>query len=396
MNSIGKIKNDNILLLQGPVGYFFTKLSKEFEKNGANTFRIGLNKGDEFFSSKSNYTPYRGTPQDWQKFIYEYMKKNNINKIFLFGDCRFYQSIAIKVALSLEIKVFVFEEGYIRPDYITLERFGVNDNSHLCRNPDYFRQLEDKEIQQPQDTKTSSFNIWLSAIVYYFVANVFNHQYPHYIHHRNFSAFQEWIIGIKSLIKKPIYLYLDQKYIDSLKTNLSKKYFFIPLQTHNDYQILQHSKYSTLEKFIIEVLESYSKHCSKDISLVFKHHPIDRGRKNYTKFIKQQADILGIKANILIFHEIHLPTCLKNAIGTITINSTVGLSSIYHKTPTITLGNAIYNIEGLTNKNISLDEFWNNYKSPDMAIYRKYRNYIIEQTQLNGSFYGIMPNISFE
>ncbi|MEA3227879.1 MAG: capsular biosynthesis protein, partial [Campylobacterota bacterium] len=168
---------------------------------------------------------------------------------------------------------------------------------------------------------------------------------------------------------------------------LSGKYFFVPLQTHNDFQILEHSGYRSVEKFIIEVLESFAKNCSQDW-IVFKHHPVDRGRKNYKEFILDQATLLGIEKRVLVLYDTYLPDCLKNAKGTITINSTVGLSSITHGTPTITLGNAIYDIKGLTSKGVKLDDFWHKQKKPDKKLLEKYRSFIIKNTQLNGSFYG--------
>jgi capsular polysaccharide export protein len=124
---------------------------------------------------------------------------------------------------------------------------------------------------------------------------------------------------------------------------------------------------------------------------MFKHHPIDRGRKNYKNFICEQSRILGISDRVLVVHEVHLPTCLQHALGTVTINSTVGLSSLYHETATITLGNAIYDIEGLTNKNKKLKDFWKNPQKPDMNLLAKFRQHLISTTQLNGSFYGRMP-----
>jgi len=172
---------------------------------------------------------------------------------------------------------------------------------------------------------------------------------------------------------------------------LTKKFYFVPLQTHNDSQILIHSTYRSIEKFIIEVLESFAAYAPEGTWLVFKHHPVDRGRKNYRNFIIQQAELLGIDNRIFVIHDVHLPTCLKNAIGTVTVNSTVGISSLFHNTPTITLGNAIYDIEGLTCKGMKLDDFWKSQKLPDTVLFEKYRRYLIKTTQLNGSFYGKMP-----
>ena len=60
----------------------------------------------------------------------------------------------------------------------------------------------------------------------------------------------------------------------------------------------------------------------------------------------------------------------KNAIGTVVINSTVGISSLYHETPTICLGDAIYDIEGLTSLGLTIDEFWSEYKEVDTELFK--------------------------
>jgi hypothetical protein len=66
-------------------------------------------------------------------------------------------------------------------------------------------------------------------------------------------------------------------------------------------------------------------------------------------------------------------------------------NAIGYKIPTITLGNAIYDIKGLTSKGVKLDDFWSGYKKVDINLYQNFKNYIIKTTQLNGSFYGMMP-----
>lgn len=393
MNKVGDIKDKNILLLQGPVGPFFKKLDNQFKAKGAKTFRIGFNAGDCLFSNPDNYTAYKDTQENWQKFILEYLKINKIDKIFLFGDCRFYQNIAVKAALSLDREVYVFEEGYIRPHYVTLEKFGVNNFSHLSRNPDFFKKQEEIEIKKPEHASPNAIFNWGIVMTYYFVAKLLHFKYPNYKHHRNYSVIEEFFYGLRSLIRKPLYSFNDKKYNEKIKGHLSKKYFLVPLQTHNDFQILQHSGYGSIEKFIIEVIESFAKNANKEHWLIFKHHPIDRGRKNYKNFIFEQALEVGLQERILVIHDLSLPMCLQNALGTVTINSTVGLSSLYHEIPTITLGNALYDIEGLTCKGMKIDDFWKMYKEPDMELFRKYRSFIIDQTQLNGSFYGLMPEV---
>ena len=106
----------------------------------------------------------------------------------------------------------------------------------------------------------------------------------------------------------------------------------------------------------------------------------------------EQATLLNIEKRVHAIHDVFLPLCLKHTIGAITINSTVGLSAIGHNIPTIVLGDAIYDIKGLSNKGMSLKKFWHQHKKPDIELYKKFSQYLIKTTQLNGSFYGRIPD----
>jgi len=391
MNTIGSVKDKHILFLQGPMGTFFKKLDSSFRLQGAKTYRIGFNMGDQIFSYADNYTAFRDKPEVWTAYIEEFLCKHHIDKIFLFGDCRYYQNEARKIAFSLKIEVFVFEEGYLRPHFITLEKFGVNGFSHLSRDPNFYATQTSDDVPQPEHARNSKSKMILSSVVYYAVANICVSRYPYYRHHRDFSAVKEAFYGVRGMWRKGLFAISERKYPLMLFEKISKQYYFVPLQTHNDFQILQHSNYRSIEKFIIEVLESFAHHAPKKCYLVLKHHPVDRGRKNYASFIKEQSRLLNIEERVIVLHDVFLPLCLKHAIATITINSTVGMTSLAYNIPTMVLGDAIYDINGLTNKGMSLKKFWHQHKKPDSVLYAKFRQYLIKNTQLNGSFYGKFP-----
>lgn len=393
-NSIGDLNNKNILFLQGPMGGFFKQLDALFRQKGAKTYKIGFNAGDCLFSHRDNYIPYRGKREEWHAFVSEFITGHWIDQIYLFGDCRFYQRHAIAAAKELGVEVFVFEEGYVRPDYVTLERYGVNDYSMISREREFYDTLDLNLLSEPAPEPADFNQVQMvgSAVAYYSVSNLFFFLYPHYRHHREFSAIRELFYGARSLLRKWYYRWSERGYRERIENERSGSYFFVPLQTHNDFQILEHSGYGSIEKFVIEVLESFARCAPGEAWLIFKHHPVDRGRKNYRAFITNQARKLGVEKRICVMHDVHLPTCLRHARGTVTINSTVGLSSLYHGTPTITLGNAIYDIEGLTCKAMALDDFWHSQSAPDMELLEKYRRYLVLTTQLNGSFYGRMPD----
>ena len=397
MNRIGTVDNKNILFLQGPIGFFFRDLDLLFRTKGANTFKITLNTADWLFSNKDVTYPFKGKRDEWLHFIESFLKEKKIDKIFLFGDCRFYQNHAIRISMLLEIDVFVFEEGYVRPDFVTMERYGVNNFSKISRDPHFYTALDNSYLK-PADTLPAHpkySRMAFAAIFYYLVSHLFAFRYPHYVHHREPSAVKEFFWWWRNVFRKVKYKFTEKGLHAKLTGELSKKYYFVPLQTYNDFQLREHSDFDTIENFISEVVHSFSEYAPKETFLIIKHHPADRGRKNYEVFISELSHQLGISERVMTIHDLHLPSCLKNAIGTVTINSTVGLSSLFHNTPTITLGSAIYDIEGLTSEGMLLDDFWDSYVMPDKVMFKKFRNYLIETTQLNGSFYGKFP-VEFE
>jgi len=372
------------------MGGFFKKLQLGFSKDNE-VFHIGFNKGDEFYSVKNNYHAYKDGQNNWTSYFEKFVQSNSIDIVFLFGDCRFYHQQVIDIARNLGVMVYVFEEGYIRPNYLTVEKYGVNANSALPREKGFYESLnlnDFKNLEENVANLGNSYpNMALQAMIYYFVSSVFKEQYPQYKHHRNFSVMKQAFVGLRSFVRKFKYLLTEANVINQISGDLSQKYYFVPLQTRDDFQLKIHSDFDSIEVFIKHVLLSFSKNAPKDKSIVIKHHPMDRGRIDYSKFIADLSQELNIANRVKVVHDVHLPTLLKNAIGTITINSTVGLSSLYHETPVICLGRAMYDIEGLTAKDVDLDGFWSLDLQVNKDLYKKFRVYLVKNTQVNMSFY---------
>ena len=76
---------------------------------------------------------------------------------------------------------------------------------------------------------------------------------------------------------------------------------------------------------------------------------------------------------------------LPKSTGAITINSTAGLTAVEMGCPTITLGRALYDGEGLTHQG-PLDQFWSKPAKPDEALVRRFIGYLLIKTQINGDF----------
>lgn len=373
-----------ILLLQGKMGRFFCRFSSFLLAHDKEVFKINFNAGDEFFyCHKERATAFRGKVDEFKRFLKKFIKQNQIDAVVCFNDCRPHHAIAQQVCKRTRKQFFVFEEGYLRPDYITLEQHGINGYSKIDFNKiNTLPYAEDK----PLPTHNRFWRMAMMSALYYLIVHFRQHQYPHYTHYRGMSIWQElgyWLIGG---VRKTVQ-YLPDKWREFRLRKSRVPFFLVALQVHNDSQISHHSDYGDVKDFICEVLTSFAKHAPKDTKLVFKHHPLDRGHRNYDKLIKDLAKECGIDGRTVYGCDWRLPSLIKRCRGFITVNSTTALQAIYHKKPTKITGRALYNIAPLADTQ-PLDDFWQNPTAPDNDFYWKFREYLIEQTQLNGSFYG--------
>jgi capsular polysaccharide export protein len=380
----------NILLLQGPVGPFFKVLSQHLQlKKNVNVQQITFNGGDYHFSDKKNSTAYNGHSDDWNEYLSAYVKRENITDIIVFGDCRFYHREAKKVTDKLAIAFWAFEEGYLRPAFITFEKNGVNGNS-LFDFDQYQSDLTLKNNDVSQDNtlqlKRSFLRMGINASVYYLYKAYYSKRYKNYIHHRPWHILEEAYYWVKSGIRKVKYRVQEPALLKKFEGELSKKYFVAPLQVSVDSQILYHSPFRSIEEFIGDVIRSFAQYANKSDFLVFKHHPMDRGFNHYAGYIKKSSYAYDVNGRVLYVHDLHLPTLLKHAKGTITINSTVGLSSLLHDLPTKTLGNAIYNIDGVTS-DLPLNDFWVSCSKPCRVKFKEFKKCLLMANQIPGSFY---------
>ncbi|EJS9930208.1 capsule biosynthesis protein [Campylobacter coli] len=382
-----KIKKEfsgkTVLLLQGPVGTFFHRLAIKMEKNKTKVLKLNFNGGDFFFYP--NGKRCKCDEKDLENFYESFFKEKKIDAIVMYNDCRLIHAKAIKVAKGLGIGIWIFEEGYLRPYCITFEKDGVNANSSLPRDKNFYLScniLTKESIKEiPGGFKFMAFSAFLYWLFSFLLAPFFNNK----LHHRTLYPF-EFLFWFRSLYRKYLYKFTEKK-LNQKIYSLEKKYFLAILQVYNDTQIKHHYRKS-IEEFIEELILSFANHARAKSYLVFKHHPMDRGYRNYSKLINELSQKYHVEGRIFYVHDTYLPTLLKNALGCITINSTVGLSAILEGCPTKVCGNAFYNFEGLAYPK-KLQFFWREahaYK-PNPSLVINFKNYLLNTNQFNGNFY---------
>ncbi|EAL5693650.1 capsule biosynthesis protein [Campylobacter coli] len=382
-----KIKKEfsgkNVLLLQGPVGTFFHRLAIKMKKNKTKVFKLNFNGGDFLFYPSGKRC--KCDEKDLENFYESFFKEKKIDAIVMYNDCRLIHAKAIKVAKELGIGIWIFEEGYLRPYCITFEKDGVNANSSLPRDKNFYLScniLTKESIKEiPDGFKFMAFSAFLYWFFSFLLAPFFNNK----LHHRTLYPF-EFLFWFRSLYRKYLYKFTEKK-LNQKIYSLEKKYFLAILQVYNDTQIKHHYKKS-IEEFIEELILSFANHARAKSYLIFKHHPMDRGYRNYSKLINGLSQKYHVEGRIFYVHDTYLPTLLKNALGCITINSTVGLSAILEGCPTKVCGNAFYNFEGLAYPK-KLQFFWREahaYK-PNPSLVLNFKNYLLNTNQFNGNFY---------
>jgi capsular polysaccharide export protein len=379
-----------VLLLQGPVGPFFARLAQDLRAIGAEVHKVNFNAGDWLFYPRDAIN-YRGTMKDWPRWVKQLLVDLRIDVVFLFGDCRPIHQAAHAAATALGIDVGVFEEGYVRPDYVTLERHGVNGYSRMPRTPEMYGPMA-AALANPHPVGNAYWAMVRCGFLYWTIGGFGRPFFPHYVHHRPLTLLEAgpWV---RSAWRKQWYKWKERGLEQRLTTEYSRRFYLAPLQVFNDAQVTVHADgLDGVEHFIESTLSSFACHAPQDTLLVFKHHPMDRGYRDYTRLIRASARQAGVADRVLYIHDQHLPSLLDHARGVVLVNSTVGMSALHHGAPTIVRGRALYDMPGLTYRG-SLDEFWVEAPEhrPDRRLYQSFRSRLISDTQINGSFYRALP-----
>ncbi|MBF0527847.1 MAG: capsular biosynthesis protein [Deltaproteobacteria bacterium] len=375
------------LFLQGICSPFFICLADNLRSAGHSVFRINFNGGDMAYWSGRPAWAFRGKVGELPAFLDEKFCSHGITDMVLFGDRRPLHRQAIEPARKKGIRIHVFEEGYFRPFWVTLEREGVNGHSLLPRNPDWYRKVGARlpDYGNGEKFKTSFGARALHDLLYHLAGTVNPLFFPRYRTHASCNAAVEYSGYTRRFAMAPFYERSDRRVLDNLISD-ARPFFFLPLQLNSDAQIRDHSPFGNMNDVIEFVMESFARYAPGDARLVIKNHPLDTGLVNYPKIISRLARYFDLSGRVFYLEDSYLVALLRLARGVVTVNSTIGLWAMKYRCPTITLSNPIYNLPGLTFQG-TLDEFWRRAAAPDDELFRCFRNTVIHTTQVNGGFY---------
>jgi capsular polysaccharide export protein len=381
-------KPRTFLFLQGPFSSFLVPLARELEARGHAVRKITVSLGDWFMWLRGGTTAYRGTRADWPAFLDAYYTHEGITDVLLLGDCRPYHVEAITLAQARGIAVHVTELGYLRPDWITIERDGMNSFSHFPRDPDAILKLAqgapplDPTLRYPFSFLAMAwwdicYN-WPNVLVSPFF-------YPHYRWHAIQHPIREHWGWILRLLKSPVTWWRKRRDVREFDA-LHRPLFIFPLQLATDYQIRIHSPFDSMEQAIETVIASFARHAAAEAVLLIKPHPLDNGLVNWRKVVVQSALRNGCADRVRYIEGVDLGDLIRRCQGLVTINSTLGTAALGVGCPVIALGNAIFDVPGLTFQG-PLDRFWSETKAPDMLLCNAFMRALAATIQVRGSYY---------
>lgn len=318
-------------------------------------------------------------------FVSELMRREGVTDVLMLGDGRPRHAEAIRAAQALGVAVHVFEHGYVRPDYLTLEPDGMSSGSRFPRDPAAIRRLA-AQLPAPDFGGRYGFS-FLTYAAYdlaFHLPNVVLGPilHRHYRTHGPVHPLVEYAGWVGKAARKPLTTRRIREELDRLAAHAGPM-FLMPLQLPGDYQIRVHAPGGDLHRLVAAVVRSFVRHAPPDALLVCKVHPLDNGLSGWRRHL---FTVAGAERDRVLFIEGGDLTALMAASrGVVTVNSTVGTAAIAEGRPLVALGHAVFDVPGLTHQR-SLASFWRDPQAPDPGLAADFLRALVGSTQVRGSF----------
>ena len=339
-------ENRVFLFLQGPHGPFFHRLGRMLRLAGAEVWRVGFNAGDRaFWFHPASYLPYRGTPQDWPEHFSTLIAEKGVTDIVLYGDVRAIHAEAVARARALGLTVHVFEEGYIRPYWVTYERGGSNGHSRLMTMSveEMRTALEQSDLDTalpPARWGDTRQHVFYGALYHWFVMFL-NGDYRNFTPHRSLGVAKEFRLYLKRLLLMPAHGL--ERWLATLRIRRGGfPYHLALLQLEHDASFQAHSPFSTMTEFLDVVIRGFAEGAPKHHHLVFKAHPLEDGRVPVRKELRRLAREAGVSNRVHFVRGGKLAQLLGEARTAVTVNSTAAQQVLFRGIPLKTFGSAVY------------------------------------------------------
>lgn len=376
-----------VLFLQGPASPFLARVADAIERRGHRARRINLSPGDALFWRRPGAVSYRGRLDDFRTFVAGRFEADAVTDLVLLGDSRPVHVPAIAEAQARGIRVHAVEHGYLRPDWLTVERDGMSSFSHMPRDPEVIRSLAvGREDPDLAPLAPSSFLRYAALDLAFNLPNVAVGwaTHPHYRSHSIVHPLVEyggWLLKFARAGG-------ERRHRGAVLAALAgepRPTFLVPLQLATDFQIRTHSPFPHLTDAVRWIVRSFARHADRSARLLFKIHPIDNGLGFWRSGIARLAAEAGVLERVAVIDGGDLDALLAGSAGVVTVNSTVGITALRAGRPLVCLGNAVFDVPGIAHQG-PLRTFWTEATPPDAVLARDFLRVLAWATQVRGGF----------
>lgn len=343
------LDEDNILMTQYISSYIYYKVNtknkktniiyiKDFKRDEitnedemlVESVNLSYEKSHSLNNISRNCKPYIAGVIKQVKYL---INNNNIKSVVLWNIVSAANAAVYALVDKNKTKINILENGFFRPDTVTLDHAGLNVNSDYYNKSSKIKKINKHTIYndiKPLVTKKG------------------------YLKYRFLEFLPFWPLNnaYYSLSKQYKKQKLKKTHIGNIDLS-NIKYAFLALQLMEDSQNVYYSKYEKYNEIICDALNLIE---GSDLKLVVKPHPLDI---NIQKCLKEISEL---KNNNVIISGNNTEDLISLSNFVICVNSTVGFEALLMNKEVHLLGNSIY--EGLIGVN-------GNIEGDDTVIFRK-------------------------
>lgn len=375
----------NVLHLQGPASPLWSELADAFEARGARTRKVHLAPSDALFWRRPGVLSYRGSLARWPVWLEALIARDGITDILCYADRLPFHAAAAEVAARLGVRFHVVENGYFRPDWITLERGGMGVRSHFPNDPEMVRErarglpAPDFEIRHRHRFHVLAAHEVAQSLVDFFARPL----YPGYRSERYYNTIHEYLSWFPRALVVPR-LRKVTKAIE--RWSPDTRYWLFAMQLQADFQIRANSHWGHLSNLMERVIGSFAENAAPDERLVVKLHPHDNMMERWDRVAARIAARHGVADRVFTVIGGDLGGLIRRSRGVLLVNSTVGIHVLRAGKPLAVLGAAVYDMPGLAHAG-PLDTFWRAPRAPDPELVDAFLRLLGATTQIKGDFY---------
>lgn len=339
------VEADRILSL--PLG---SADSKESEVDDSTIDRYMATHFHRWRCAKPRFRPKRSDYSYFRRVLglYQQLDETYGFDFFLFWNISFFTSALAQLYCDMNNKPkLILEDGFFRPATIVADRQGVNFHNSASRDRNFYlnrtgegRALSEdatdiREAPLTLNTLRPAHELWLR-----FVSFVKSRTEPTAKFCRAPISLSEGR-AIRSARRR-------MREAKPEELNDLNDFILVPFQVRDDSQIVVFSPWIKDMESLVESLTSPMAALKREgkysnTSLVFKEHPADWGRVDYSGLYRKYAGLNWVR----FVRKAPMEPLLEKARAVVTVNSTVGIEALNAGKPVLTLGEAFFNIEGL-------------------------------------------------